>query len=351
MHNLQLNEDQTLILDTVSKFVQDAVAPAAQEKDEHRQFLADELRGLAELGLFGLSLAESSGGAGMGLLPFAACCEEIAAHSGSLARLLAGQAICVEALAACGSDRLEAALAGEELAAWIGPEHGIAFEGGVLRGSVEMAPAASEAALLVVAVRSEEGLALAVVAADAAARTPLRPLGLASAGCARVVLDGVAPLQTASGEQSTAAIARCGLMALVSAAAACVGMGRACVDLGRKHTAERVAFGKPLLQQQAVARKLVDGRRGIDAARQLVYQAARLCDLGEAAEATALQAKVAAAEAAQFAADEGIQVHGGYGYTVEYHVERHYRDAKTLEVLDGGSEHAKDRLAQLQFLA
>jgi alkylation response protein AidB-like acyl-CoA dehydrogenase len=74
-----------------------------------------------------------------------------------------------------------------------------------------------------------------------------------------------------------------------------------------------------------------------------------MCDLGEDAEAACLQARIAAVDAAVLASDEAIQIHGGFGYTVEYHVERHYRDAKATEVIDGGNERCKSRLAALQF--
>jgi alkylation response protein AidB-like acyl-CoA dehydrogenase len=74
-----------------------------------------------------------------------------------------------------------------------------------------------------------------------------------------------------------------------------------------------------------------------------------LADAGEHATAAALAARVAAADAAGLATDEGIQIHGGFGYTVEYHVERHYRDSRTIDVLDGGSDSMRDRLAKLHF--
>src|SRR5690606_19623568 len=109
--------------------------------------------------------------------------------------------------------------------------------------------------------------------------------------------------------------------------------------------AERVAFGKPLLQQQAVAHKLVEAARRTEAARHLTWHAARLADAGEDAAEAASRARLTAIDALLFAADEGIQVHGGYGFTVEYHVERHYRDAKTLEVLEGGTLRLRDALA------
>lgn len=350
MHNLQLTDDQTLVLDTVKKFVQDAVAPTALDRDEHRQFAREEFTGLAELGLFGLPVPEAKGGAGMGLVPLAAACEEIGAHSGSLARLLGTQVQCALALAhASEPGPLDALLGGSTIAAWVGLEHGIVCKGGKLAGAAELVPAAAEAGVFVVAARDGADVVLAVVDATAAGRAPLRSLGFASAAPAKIVLGDAAATIVAVGAVAAAAVRRAEVLALVTSAATCVGMGRASVQLAHKHAGERIAFGKPLLAQQAVARKLVESKRHLDAARHLVYHAARLADAGLDAEATALAARIAAVDAAVAAADEGIQIHGGFGYTVEYHVERHYRDAKTTEVLDGGNERCRDRLAALQF--
>ncbi len=350
MHNLQLTDDQTLILDTVKKFVQDAVAPHAQERDEHRQFARDELAGLAELGLFGLPVPEDKGGVGMGLVPLAAACEEIAVHSGSLARLLTAQVQCALALAhGSQSDVRDAIIGGAKVAAYVGQEHGIALQNGKLAGSAELVPAAAAADLLVVAARDGKELALAIVEARSVKATALRSLGFASAAPARVAFADAAATVVATGAAAAAGARAAELAAMVGSAAACVGMGRASVQLAHKHAGERIAFGKPLLAQQAVVRKLVESLRAVDGARHLAFHAARLHDLGQDGEAVAMAARVAAVDAAVAAADEAIQIHGGFGYTVEYHVERHYRDAKTTEVLDGGNERCRDRLAALQF--
>ncbi len=349
MHNLQFTDDQTLILDTVAKFVADAVAPHAQERDEHRTFARDEFAGLAELGLFAMPIAEDRGGAGMGLLPFAASCEEIGARSGSLARLLVGQVQCATALAHAGSDAMGDVAAGGKLAAWIGREHGIALRGSSLSGKAELVPGAGEADLLVVAANDGGKTVLVIVEASATKRTALRALGFQSAAPARVEFGSSACVVAAEGSTAEAAVRAAETVAFLGSAAACVGAGRASIVAARAHASERIAFGKPLLGQQAVVRKLVECQRAVDAARHLVFHAARLADLGELAEAASMQARIAAVDAAVLAADEAIQIHGGFGYTVEYHVERHYRDAKATEVLDGGNERCKDRLAALQF--
>ena len=189
---------------------------------------------------------------------------------------------------------------------------------------------------------------VALVCVDAAAcqREPLHALGLNSAACGRVRCDGVAgnALQNAA-----AAIARAELVGLLGVAAASVGGAIGSIQAAKKHAGERIAFGKPLLMQDAVQRKLVESGRAASAAQQLTWHAARLSDLGEAAAEVAIEARIAAVDAMVLASDEAIQIHGGFGYTVEYHVERHYRDAATFDVLDGGSAKLRDRLAATQF--
>ena len=349
MHNLQLTEDQDLIVDTVKKFVDDVVAPKVLDQDEHRQFVRAEFDGLAELGLFGLCVSEANGGVGMGFVPFVAALEAVGAHSSSLARLWIGQAQAAAALEAAGAPDLEAVLGGATLATYVGPEHGIVFEGGRLKGAAELVPAGMQAETLVVA--AIQGGAPVLVRVDGAPvqKRELRALGLASAAPASLVFDGVTAAQLAAGDVAAAAIDRASLTAWIGCAATAIGGGAASIEAARKHAGERIAFGKPLLAQQAVADKLVEASRLVDAARQMTWHAARLADLGGDAVTAAMQAKLSAIDAMVFAADEAIQIHGGFGYTVEYHVERHYRDGKALEVLDGGSGALRASLAARQF--
>jgi len=349
MHNLQLTEDQDLIVDTVRKYVADAVAPKALEHDEHRVLARAEFDGLAELGMFGLSVAEANGGAGMGLLPFVAALESVGAHSGSLARLLIGQVQSALALEVAGADTLDVVVGGSRLATFVGPEHGLKLVGGAITGVAEFVPGGFSADILVVAATENGTPVLAVVAGTAVQRVALLSLGLASAGPARLQFAAVAAKVVATGEMAGRAIDRAQVVAWIGVAAVCCGGGAEAVQAGKRHASQRIAFGKPLLVQEAVLRKLVESQRQIDGARHLTWHAARLSDLGQNCTDTALQARIAACDAMVAAADESIQIHGGFGYTVEYHVERHYRDGKTFEVLDGGSERLRDRLAVSQF--
>jgi alkylation response protein AidB-like acyl-CoA dehydrogenase len=349
MHNLQLTEDQEMVVDTVRKLVVDAVTPKVQELDEHRSFAREWFDALSELGVYGLSISEEKGGAGMGLVPYVASLEVIGEQSASLSRLWIGQMQAALALEDAGGDLLDEVAAGAKLLTFVGPEHGFTFADGSLTGSAMMVPAASEADVLLVAAKEGEVVVLLSVEGAACSHTALRALGLNSAACGQIACEGVAATVVATGDAAEKAIDRAELAAWLGVAAASVGGGIGSIEASKKHAGERIAFGKPLLVQQAVQRKLVECGRAVEAARQLVWQAARLADLGQCAKQTAMQARIAAVDAMVLAADEAIQIHGGFGYTVEYHVERHYRDAKTFEVMDGGSDHLRDRLAAMQF--
>ena len=347
MHNLQLTEDQDMIVDTVRKFVADVVAPKAQELDEHRNFVRDQFDGLAELGVFGLSIAEADGGAGMGLLPFVAALEAVGAQSSSLARLWIGQAQCAAALASSAAEVAADVIAGAKLATFVGPEHGIVLAGDKVTGTARIVAAGLAADRFVVAATEAGVPVLVVVEAANTRRQPLTTLGLASAGCALVQFEAAAVVLVVRG--AAEAIAKAQVIAAIGVAATTVGAGFASLTAAKKHAGERIAFGKPLLVQEAVQRKLVDCKRQLDAARQLAWHAARVADLGQDATEAAITARLAAVDACVNAADEAIQIHGGFGYTVEYHVERHYRDGKMFDVLDGGGEALRNRLAALQF--
>ncbi|MEY2983258.1 MAG: hypothetical protein RL562_3485 [Planctomycetota bacterium] len=353
MHNLTLSDELSMIQDTVRKLVQDVVDPAALEHDEHRQFVRPAFEALAETGLFGAAIAEEDGGAGLGLLSLVVACEELGRACGSTGRLFATQAgTAARALAglADAADVMEAVLMGETIVGFVGLEHGVAavLDGAAasVDGTARFVTGAGEAGLLLVAAATADGPVLCAVDPSACAiEGHAHGLGYRAAAPAQVVFAHAAGRVLASGADAEAAIARAGIATDIGAAALAAGSAFASVELGRRHTAERIAFGKPLAKQQAVGHKLVEGLRRAEAARQLAYQAARVADAGGDAAGLAAMARLTAVDAAVHAADESIQVHGGFGYTVEYHVERHYRDAKTLEVLDGGACAVRDVLA------
>ncbi|MEE9128276.1 MAG: acyl-CoA dehydrogenase family protein [Planctomycetota bacterium] len=362
IHNFQLSEEQSMILDTVRKFVQDSVAPKALEHDEHRQFVRGSFDGLAELGMLGLPISEANGGAELGMLSFVVALEELSKACGASARLmLVHTGLCGRAIDGIEGERaMELAgkiAAGEVLSSFVGPEFKIqatpTADGFALGGSVALVTAATEANVLVVAATDAgtdaSGMPLLLaVEADTVQVEATPALGFRASAPGRVTFDATAVRKDqilASGDAARAALDRADLSAWIGGGSIAVGLAAASIEASRRHASERVAFGKTLDKQQAVAHKLAESQRATQAARHMVYHAARLADAGENATQDARMARVTALDAAILAADEGVQVHGGYGYIAEYHVERFYRDAQTLWVLDSSVEQLMDQIA------
>jgi alkylation response protein AidB-like acyl-CoA dehydrogenase len=117
-----------------------------------------------------------------------------------------------------------------------------------------------------------------------------------------------------------------------------VGIGRACLEASVKYAKEREQFGKPIGHFQAIQWKLADMSTRLDAARLLVHKAAWQRDNGEDCGQMASQAKLAASTTANYCADECVQIHGGAGYTDDFHVERLFRDARVTEIYEGATD-------------
>jgi alkylation response protein AidB-like acyl-CoA dehydrogenase len=249
-HNFALSEEQAMVLETVRKLVEDEIAPAALEHDEHRRFARPAFDRLAELGMLGLPVAEASGGAGMGWLALAVALEELAAACGSTARLLLSQAgLCGKALE--GHELCAAVAAGERLGAFVGLEHGVVARaaGGAFRltGAAPMVTAAAAAELLVVAATGEDAQPL-LFAVDAAGieRPPAAALGFRASAPGSLELKGhevQASALVKSGDAARAALDACALAAGIGGGAIGVGLALASYELSRRYAGERVAFG------------------------------------------------------------------------------------------------------------
>jgi alkylation response protein AidB-like acyl-CoA dehydrogenase len=124
----------------------------------------------------------------------------------------------------------------------------------------------------------------------------------------------------------------------VNVAARGVGLAQRALELALRYAQERRAFGKPIAQHQAIQFKLADMGTQVDAARLLTHRAARMKDAGERSDIEAGMAKLFASEAGRFCAEESLRIHGGYGYSKEYEIERIYRDAPLLLIGEGTSE-------------
>jgi butyryl-CoA dehydrogenase len=124
----------------------------------------------------------------------------------------------------------------------------------------------------------------------------------------------------------------------IGIASQAVGIGRACLEASVKYAAERQQFGRPIGHFQAIQWKIADMATHLDAARLLTWRAAQLRDKGERCSLEAAQAKFLASTSCNFAADECLQIHGGAGYTDDFHVERLFRDARITEIYEGATD-------------
>lgn len=347
-----LDEDSELLRDNVAQFCRTDVLPEAAAWDEAASFPRAALGKLAELGLMGLQVPEDRGGVALGQVPTVAILEALAHGDGSLAlavathnllgigQLLQAEAVDVESMAA-GETFVTGALAEERDPVLAQPD-GAGF---VLDGTMRLVPGATEAGSFVVNARIDEEPAAFWVDADArgvSRRSTPPTMGMRAAGLGTVVLRNVrvpAPRRVAVGEGVRRA--RTG-MRLALAAIAC-GIGRAALETGAAYANERKQFGKPIGAFQGIQWKIANSSVELEAAWLMVLRSAWAVDAGEANPTGIERAKVFASEAASRAASEALQIHGGYGYTREFPVERHLRDARLL-ALGGGTTQAHRRV-------
>ncbi len=365
---IELTDDQRLIQRTVREFASAELRPHAAARDRQGQFPLGVVPQLASLGLWGLTVPAEFGGAGLDMVGAALAIEAVAWGDASVGLTVASHnSLCTGHILHFGSPEqkrryLRRLAAGDALGAWCLTEPGAGSDAAaiqargarkgntwVLNGSKSFVTQGSVAGIYVVfAVTSPEagrrGISAFVVERDAAglrAGKKEDKLGLRASDTAEVVFEDCAvpagALLGAEGEGFSQAMhvlerGRIGIGAMA------VGIGRAALDDSIAYAAQRKAFGKHLTEHQAIQFMIADMAMELDAAWLLVLRAAQLADLGHPFRREASMAKLYASEAAARAAARAVQIHGGYGFTRDYPVERYYRDVKLTEIGEGTSE-------------
>ena len=364
MVEFRYRDDQLLVRDTVRDFVRSRIAPNADRWSEAGTFPMELLPELASLGLTGLAVPAEYGGAGLDMLTIALVLEELGAGDGSIALTLAAHnSLCIGHLLVAANDEqkrrwLPPLARGEYLGAWALTEPGsgsdaIAVqsraqnvgEGYVLSGTKQFITNAALAGLAVVNVASApRKLSAFGIARGTAGFRPgksERKMGLHASDTSQLVMEdcrvAARDLIGAEGEafgdvRKVLDRGRIGIGALA------IGLGRASLETAIAYAKERKQFGRPIAEFEMIQWKLARSRTELDAARLLVPRAAWLVDRGEAFSVAASKAKLFASEAASRAANDSLQVLGGYGYLRDYPVERHLRDARLMEIGEGTSE-------------
>ena len=347
----ELTEEQKQLVLAVRQAVEKDVVPVAAEQDQGRRDPEPLVAQLAELGIFGALADAEHGGLGLPLTTAAMIVEEVARGSAALAIWLSAQLAATLAVARSTSRETRERLLppmtrGERWAApVVGASIGARRAGAdwVLTGAAPVVPNAGRAKLFLVNAALEGGGArcFAVEAGRPGLTVGLASdtIGLRGLGAADVVLVGArlgaAAALREGGESLLEAATN------VGAAATAVGLAQAAFEAALRYSQQRSAFGKPICQHQAVQLKLADMATAITAARLLTGRAAERLDADARDDTGAAMARLAAGETAYLVTLEAMRIHGGYGYTSEFPVERYYRDAAALVV--GPRDQAGER--------
>jgi alkylation response protein AidB-like acyl-CoA dehydrogenase len=367
--DLDLSPEHVLLRDTVRDFMVTEVAPVVEEHERERRFPTDIVKRIGELGWLGIPIPEDEGGAGLDTLAYAIAVEEIGRVWGSLGLIVAAHTSlgCGPLHLAGSAEQKETYLvpmaSGRTLGAYGLTEPGAGSDAGgtrttakrdgdgwVLDGAKRFITNAGHAGTYVVTARTgttdrgDAAISAFIVPADTPGFSVGRledKLGLHASATGELRFEGARiPIDNLLGEEGEGF--RMFLKILdggrISIGALAVGLAQAALDASIPYSQTREQFGRAIGTFQGVAFMVADMATEIDAARSLVWKAAWLKDQGRDYGLVAAEAKLFASEVSARATNAAIQIHGGYGYTTDYPVERYLRDAKLTEIGEGTSQ-------------
>ena len=371
--DLDLSPEHLLLRQTIRDFAVNEVEPVVEEHERERRFPTDIVAMLGPMGLLGIPFPEDEGGAGLDTLAYAIAVEELSRVWGSLG-------IIVAAHTSLGCGPLHLAGTSEQKERWLVPmaqgrvlgaygltepeagsdsggtrttaRHEDGKDGGswVIDGRKRFITNAGQAGTYVVTARTgsrDDGspeISAFIVEADAPGFSVGRleeKMGLHASATGELLFDGCrVPAAQMLGAQGDGWKTFLKILdgGRISIGAMAVGLAQAALDASVAYARERQQFGRPIGAFQGVAFMIADMATEIDAARAMVWRAAWLKDQSRDYGLAAAEAKLFASEVANRATNNGIQVHGGYGYVEEYKVERFLRDAKLTEIGEGTSQ-------------
>ncbi len=363
-----LTESQQQIRDMARDFARERLAPGAASRDRESRFPEEELKAMGELGFLGMLVSEEYGGAETGAVAYALALEEIAAGDGACSTIMSvhNSVGCVPILKFGTEDQKQRFLPKLASGEWIGgfaltePQAGSdasnlktrARRDGdhyILDGAKQFITSGKNGDVVIVfavtdAAAGKKGISAFIVPTDTPGYEVIRveeKLGLHSSDTCQIAFNGMAiPADLRLGEEGQGyRIALANLEGgRIGIAAQAVGMAQAAFEAARDYARERKAFGRAIIEHQAVAFRLADMATRIQAARQLVLHAAALKEAGEPCLSEASMAKLFASEMAERVCSDAIQIHGGYGYMADYPVERIYRDVRICQIYEGTSD-------------
>ncbi|WP_191560792.1 acyl-CoA dehydrogenase family protein [Metabacillus idriensis] len=366
--NFELSQEQNMIQKTIKEFAEEVVEPEAYDRDKSKQFPAEIFQQLGEMGMLGLPFSEEYGGSGADTISFAIVTEELSKACGSTGITysahisLGGAPIHMFGTEEQKRTYLSKICSGESLGAFGLTEPNAGSDAGgtlteatmddgkfTINGNkcyITNASYAKFLALTAITDRSEgkKEISAIIVPTDAPGFKVIdnyEKMGLNASNTTELILeDVVVPAENLLGKKGNGF--RQFLMTLdggrIGIGAMAVGIAQAAFEKALAYSKERKQFGKTLSEFQAIQFKLADMAMKIELARTMVYKAAWLKDQGKPFTKEASFCKLYASEMCTEVTNQAIQIHGGYGYMKEYHVERYLRDAKLLEIGEGTSE-------------
>jgi alkylation response protein AidB-like acyl-CoA dehydrogenase len=381
--DFELSEQQRMLQETVRAFCAAEVKPRAAEWDRAEKFPLETVKKLGEMGLLGMPVPEEYGGAGLDARSIAVVVEEVARFDGSLALTVAAHnGLCTSHILRFGNEEqkrryLPRLASGAWLGAWALTEPGSGSDaaglrtsavqhGGrwVLNGAKNFITQGTHGDVYVVLARTSppaaegapdpaaKGISAFIVEKGAKGfqQKPLHgKLGMRSSDTAELHFEDVEVAE----ENRLGALGGAFVDTLkildrgrIAIGALAVGLGRGALEEAAQYARDRHAFGHPIAEFQAIRFFLADMHTELSAARLLVQRAASLADAGKPFTREASMGKLFASEAAMRACNKAVQIHGGYGYTREFPVERYLRDAKLCEIGEGTSEIQRTVIAR-----
>ena len=367
-HGLDLTEDQRMIQSMVRDFARAEVAPIAAEIDENHRFPVETWKKIVELGLPGIPFSEEYGGSNGGTLAYCLAVEEISRLCGSTGLTLAAHvSLGTFPIYKWGNQGLKdlyvrKLIAGEYMGAYGLTEPGAGSDAGatrttavrkgdeyVLNGAKCFCTNANYAGTFIVTAVTQPGIGAKGISAFVVPRGTKgfrvekgeEKLGMRGSDWASLVFeDAHIPADHLLGPEGEGFKTFMKTLdgGRISIGALGLGIAQGAYDVSLKYAQEREAFGGKLSDLQAVQFKLSNMAVEVEAARHLIYQAARLKDADQPYAKEAAMAKLYSSEVAMRVTYDAIQIHGGYGYSREYPVERMWRDAKLCTIGEGTSE-------------
>lgn len=366
--DFRLSEEQQLLRQTVREFAEAEIRPHAMEWDESQHFPMELLPKLAALGLTGIQFAEEYGGAAMSSVDYCICIEELARVCPAIALSVAAHnGLCTAHIAMFGTDAQKAQflprlVKGEVLGAWGLTEAGAGSDAAGMRTAAvrqgdEWTLNGSKnfithgrigGVMVVIAVtdrtKGHRGISAFVVehgTPGMAAGKKENKLGMRASDTSEVVFqDCHVPAANLLGQEGEGFINTLQVLdaGRIGIAALSVGLAQGAYEAARTYALQRRQFGQPIAAFQAIQWKLADNATRIEAARLLTYRAAYLKDCGARTTRESSMAKLFASEIAVKAADDCVQIHGGYGFVKDYPAEKFFRDVKLVTIGEGTSE-------------